>query len=267
MPLAPDHLFLCTYHARREARAAASQKAGSDIAYSLSTRYISHNDVAVALAQTISGTAQRHISSRTASSIALLSRHLLQAIAGAEREYIETYGQDGWTDRIAHNRLTLRPRPKSASAPDQVPPAETFRDLASEYRYFIPDADQDADLNEDQNEDQNDHLDQSRNKGREQNEAAPSPSQDARSISRGNSDACSQVAAAAFYAEDGLAHPTEEPPSLGQGAPAEHPDPTDADPTDDHNEAPLDYSGYTSYWETGLPPAPRTPDNPGRKPS
>src|SRR5208282_85765 len=109
MPLSYDHPFLCTYHARKEAQAAAAQKVGQNIAYSLATRYVSHSDLAVALAQTISATAQRHISSRTASSIANLSRTLLQAIAGAQHEYIETFGEDAWTEKIATNLSTLRP--------------------------------------------------------------------------------------------------------------------------------------------------------------
>jgi len=114
MPLSYDHPFLCTYHARKEAQASADHKVGQNIAYSLSTRYISHNDLAVALAQSISATAQRHISSRTASSIANLSRNLLQAIAGAQHEYIETFGDDAWTEKIAQNLNSLRPAPETS---------------------------------------------------------------------------------------------------------------------------------------------------------
>ncbi len=119
MPLSYDHPFLCTYHARKEAQAVAAQKVGQNIAYSLAPRYISHNDLAVALAQTISATAQRHISSRTASSIANLSRTLVQAIAGAQHEYIETFGEDVWTEKIATNLSTLRPaKPAESLRPD-----------------------------------------------------------------------------------------------------------------------------------------------------
>ena len=109
MPLSSSHLFLCTYHARKEAQVTAAQDAGRDIAYSLSARYISHNDLSAALAQTISAVAQHRLSSRTASTIANLSRTLLQSVAGAENEYIATFGEDAWTEKIAQNLNSLRP--------------------------------------------------------------------------------------------------------------------------------------------------------------
>jgi hypothetical protein len=130
MPLSHDHPFLCTYHARKEAQASAAKKVGEDIAYSLSTRYVSHNDLAVALAQTISAVAQRHISTRMASNIANLSRTLVQAVAGAQHEYIETFGEDAWTDKIAANLSTLRPRPPAV--PSRSNPPEPNEDSVTE---------------------------------------------------------------------------------------------------------------------------------------
>jgi hypothetical protein len=124
MPLSSAHPFLCTYHARKEAQASAAQKVGQDIAYSLNARYISHNDLSAALAQCISAVAQRQLTSRTASTIANLSRTLLHSVAGAQNEYITAYGEDAWREKIAENLCTLRP-PK---------PGETLRDdlLASD---------------------------------------------------------------------------------------------------------------------------------------
>jgi soluble lytic murein transglycosylase-like protein len=109
MPLSASHPFLCTYHARKEAQARAAQIAGRDIAHSLAARYISHNDLSAALAQTISAVAQHHISSRTASAIANLSRTLLQSVAGAQNEYIASFGDDAWTEKVAINLSSLRP--------------------------------------------------------------------------------------------------------------------------------------------------------------
>jgi len=117
MPLSA-HPFLCTYHARKEAQASAAQRAGQDIAYSLNARYISHNDLSAALAQCISAVAQRQLTSRTASTIANLSRTLLHSVAGAQNEYVTAYGEDAWREKIVENLCTLRP-PK---------PGETLRD-------------------------------------------------------------------------------------------------------------------------------------------
>ena len=118
MPLSSAHPFLCTYHARKEAQASAAQKVGQDIAYSLNARYISHNDLSAALAQCISAVAQRQLTSRTASTIANLSRTLLHSVAGAQNEYITAYGEDAWREKIAENLCTLRP----------PQPGETLRD-------------------------------------------------------------------------------------------------------------------------------------------
>lgn len=118
MPLSSAHPFLCTYHARKEAQASAAQKVGQDIAYSLNARYISHNDLSAALAQCISAVAQRQLTSRTASTIANLSRTLLHSVAGAQNEYITAYGEDAWREKIAENLCTLRP----------TKPGETLRD-------------------------------------------------------------------------------------------------------------------------------------------
>jgi hypothetical protein len=133
MPLFSTHPFLCTYHARKEAQACAAHNAGQDIAYSLSTRYLSYNDLSAALAQTISAVAQQRLSTRTASTIANLSRTLLNSVAGAEKEFIAAYGQEYWKDRIDENLNTLRPAKPGEplrddlldARPDDAPESET----------------------------------------------------------------------------------------------------------------------------------------------
>ena len=177
MPLTSAHPFLCTYHARKETQACAAQKVAQDIAHSLSPRYISYSDLSVALAQTISATAQRHISSRFASSISNLSRTLLQAIAGAENEYISAFGEDAWSEKIATNLSTLRPvKTGEAPRPDPKDLGEYTEDDSDETEDEAddppvsdpaPDDNTDASQDSDSAEDKNANLNENDNEVRE----------------------------------------------------------------------------------------------------
>ena len=96
MPLSPSHLYLCTFHARKMAQARAAERAGEQIAYDLSGRYVSFADLSSAIAHTISAVAQRQLSPRAATSIAYLSQTLYQSISRAESDYVRTFGVDAW---------------------------------------------------------------------------------------------------------------------------------------------------------------------------
>ncbi len=157
MPLSPSHPFLCTYHARKEAQATAAQNAGRDIAYSLSARYISYNDLSAALAQTISAVAQHRLSTCTASTIANLSRTLLQSVAGAEIEFITTHGEDAWAGRIAQNLNSLRPAKLDEPLrddPQSDQPEAADDEEASEEESEEASEEQNKEQNEEQNEKQ-----------------------------------------------------------------------------------------------------------------
>jgi hypothetical protein len=103
MPLSPAHPYLCTFHARKEAAARGAERAGQQIAYDLSSRYVSFADLSSAIAHTISAVAQRHMTPRAATSIAYLSQTLYQSISQAETDYVRTFGVDAWKRTLAHN--------------------------------------------------------------------------------------------------------------------------------------------------------------------
>ena len=103
MPVSPAHPYLCTFHARKEASARGAERAGQQIAYDLSSRYISFGDLSSAIAHTISAVAQRHITPRAATSIAYLSQTLYQSISRTESDYVRTFGVDAWKRTMAHN--------------------------------------------------------------------------------------------------------------------------------------------------------------------
>jgi hypothetical protein len=103
MPVSPAHPYLCTFHARKEASARGAERAGQQIAYDLSSRYVSFGDLSSAIAHTISAVAQRHMTPRAATSIAYLSQTLYQSISQAETDYVRTFGVDAWKRTMAHN--------------------------------------------------------------------------------------------------------------------------------------------------------------------
>ena len=126
MPLSPSHPYLCTFHARKEAVARGAERAGQQIAYDLSSRYVSFADLSSAIAHTISAVAQRHMTPRAATSIAYLSQTLYQSISCAETDYVRTFGVDAWKRTMAHNLSAAAfddDRDDQPSAEDSAAPA------------------------------------------------------------------------------------------------------------------------------------------------
>jgi hypothetical protein len=109
MPISPEHSYLCTFHARREADAQARQEAAEDVKFALSGRYISYCDLSTALAHCISAVVHRHLTPRAATSVAYLGQTLFQSLGRAEHEFINAFGADGWRRRVAGNFNAPRP--------------------------------------------------------------------------------------------------------------------------------------------------------------
>jgi hypothetical protein len=135
-----SHPYLCTFHARKDAEERATDEAVRDIAFHLSNRYISHCDLSAAIAQTITAVAYNHIPVRTAATIAYLTQNLVQSLAGAEKEFKDTFGIYAWRQTIADNFNTPRPNNSAvqpapaepaATAPQPVPTDDRANDPAS----------------------------------------------------------------------------------------------------------------------------------------
>ena len=119
MPRNPSHLFLCTYHARKEAQALAADQVGRDLADHFSGNYLSACDLSAALGHLMCGS-PRSPKPRAASTLAYLSQTLLQAIHLSEHEYINAHGTDSWRREIraAFAQAELVPR---AETPERRP--------------------------------------------------------------------------------------------------------------------------------------------------
>jgi hypothetical protein len=112
-PRTPSHPHLCTFHARKEAQARASDQVGREISSYFSGTYLSACDLSSALGHLFSAVAQGHIKPKSASILAYLSQTLVQSIHLAEHEYISAFGADSWR-RVVRSSFA----PPAAASPD-----------------------------------------------------------------------------------------------------------------------------------------------------
>jgi hypothetical protein len=121
MPRCSSHSYFCTYHARKEAQAAAAEQVGRDLATRFSANYLSGSDLSSALAHMMSAVAQGHFKTKAASTLAYLSQTLFQAIHLSQHEYINAFGTSSWRDEIRaafaqatfdHQREDPEPEPR-----------------------------------------------------------------------------------------------------------------------------------------------------------
>ncbi|MGC1617280.1 MAG: hypothetical protein WA765_02205 [Candidatus Acidiferrum sp.] len=128
-PRRNGHPYLCTFHARKEAQAFASQEAGKDIAFFLSGNYVSAGDLSFALSRLFAAVAQGQIKPKTAATLAFLGQTLVQTLHLSQNEYISAFGTDSWESTVAHNFKESGGRqcPPAHPAPQlaSVPPAPT----------------------------------------------------------------------------------------------------------------------------------------------
>ncbi len=128
-PRSDSHPHFCFFHARKEAQARAADKLGSDLSYFFSGDYVSACDLSTALGRLIPAVAQGHIKPRTASTIAYLAQTLVQTIHLSQHEYIETFGDDSWTDAVQNSvnenfKHRFPPLPPQQNQPP-APPTST----------------------------------------------------------------------------------------------------------------------------------------------
>jgi hypothetical protein len=102
-PRRDSHPHLCAFHARKEAQALAGEKAGEDIAFFLSSDYVSAGDVSFALGRLFAAVAQGHVKPKTASSLGFIGQTLVQSLHLAQNEYISAYGTASWKHIVRNN--------------------------------------------------------------------------------------------------------------------------------------------------------------------
>jgi hypothetical protein len=140
MPRSGHHLYLCTFHARKEARAVAGQKAANDISYHLSGAFLSASDLSLALGRLFTATAQGQMKPKTAATLAYLGNTLLHTLQLARHEYIQSFGTDAWREAVRENHhqsfdYIHPPEPAETASASQAPeptPATGLSDSGSD---------------------------------------------------------------------------------------------------------------------------------------
>src|SRR5450432_105806 len=122
-PRTPSHPHLCTFHARKEAQARASDQLGREISSYFSGTYLSACDLSSALGHLFSAVAQGHIKPKSASILAYLSQTLVQSIHLAEHEYISAFGADSWRRVVRSSFAPPSSAPPSPRPDPATPPA------------------------------------------------------------------------------------------------------------------------------------------------
>lgn len=135
MPRRDGHPYLCAFHARKEAQALAGEAAGKDIAYHLSSGFVSACDLSSALGRLFAAVALGQVKPKTASTLAYLGQTLVQILPIAQHEYINAYDTNTWRETIRNSHeqsADLKssvfpappPEPAAPPAPSAKPDAE-----------------------------------------------------------------------------------------------------------------------------------------------
>jgi hypothetical protein len=100
MLLSPSHTHLCTFHARKESQAIASQRVGRSLAASLSHDFITACDLTAAMSQLFAAIAQGHLKHKTANTLAYVGQTMAQTLRLSQQEFISAYGAQAWRAAI-----------------------------------------------------------------------------------------------------------------------------------------------------------------------
>jgi hypothetical protein len=111
MLLSPSHMYLCTFHARKEAQAIAGERVGRGLSASLSHNYITACDLTAAMSQLFGAIAQGHLKPKTANTLAYVGQTIAQTLRLSQQEFVAAYGTQAWRAAIrdalttAHTQL------------------------------------------------------------------------------------------------------------------------------------------------------------------
>jgi hypothetical protein len=95
----PNHLFLCAFHASKEAQARAAEMAGREVSQCFSGGYVSACDLSTARARLRRCRPWRN-KTQNRRHPRLPRPNISQTIHLAENEYINTFGTDHWRDTV-----------------------------------------------------------------------------------------------------------------------------------------------------------------------
>jgi hypothetical protein len=111
-----DHPSLCVFHARAERQIIESDRLGSELAATLTGRFMTATDINFALGKLFKGIAQNRIPPRNAANLAFVGKLLLRSLDKLETEFSFEYDFEAW-EKMCRNSIPL-------SDPPTVSPGE-----------------------------------------------------------------------------------------------------------------------------------------------
>jgi hypothetical protein len=111
-----DHPSLCVFHARAERQVIESDRLGSELATTLTGRFMTATDINFALGKLYKAIAQNRIPPRNASNLAFVGKLLLLSLDKLKREFNVSYDYEHW--------VKLYVESKGLSNPPSVTPRE-----------------------------------------------------------------------------------------------------------------------------------------------
>ncbi len=114
-----DHPSLCVFHARAERQIAESDHLGSELAVTLTGRFMTATDINFALGKLYKAIAQNRIPPRTASNLAFVGKLLLLSLDKLKREFNINYDYKAWLQMYMESKPLANP--PSATLGEQQP--------------------------------------------------------------------------------------------------------------------------------------------------
>ena len=105
-----DHPSLCVFHARAERQIMESDRLGSELAATLTGRFMTATDINFALGKLFKGIAQNRIPPRNAANLAFVGKLLLRSLDKLESEFSFEYDFEAWK-RMCRNSVPLSDPP------------------------------------------------------------------------------------------------------------------------------------------------------------
>ena|SRR5271163_912185 len=135
IPRRHGHPYLCTFHARREAKLFAGEKVGEEIARYLSGEYVPAGDLCLALGRLFAAVAQGQVEPKTVAALAHLGRSLVQTLHVAHDECAIASGAASANRPDGHLQPKHRVRLNSQTS-QKIPPAPNLSEstLAEVYQ-------------------------------------------------------------------------------------------------------------------------------------
>ena len=127
IPRRHGHPYLCTFHARREAKIFARENVGEEIARYLSGEHVPASDLFSALGRLFAAVAQGEVEPKTVAALAHLGRSLVQALPVAQEECAIASSPASGESLLRHARRPTLINPRQASPTPrhpQLPPRQ-----------------------------------------------------------------------------------------------------------------------------------------------